>query len=793
MLGVLTDAVPSQAASSSAGPVPLRVGARPAIPRGSTELGRLAPQTALRAVLTLRLRNRAKLTALLSGLSDRSSPYFRHYLTPRQFAAQFGATPAQIAAVDAALRAQGLSPGQAARDGLSIPVRASASALEHAFSVTLATYKLPGGRIAYANTAAPRIPAAAAPYVQGVLGLDNVNRAHSLAARPTAPLVLHQAVGSGPSVQPAASGPSACADARSAATSFGSFTAGALANYYHMSPMYSLGDLGQGARVAIAELEPNDPADIAAYKTCYGLSTTVNYIQVDGGAGTGSGSGEAALDIEDVAGLAPDATIDVYQAPNGGETNVFDMYSAMVNTPADKVISTSWGLCELDSNVSFLQSEQNLFEQAASQGQTVFAAAGDSGSTDCFGDNTSNAGSLAVDDPASQPDVVGVGGTSIGSGGQSVWNSNGAGGGGISAVWCMPSYQYQTAIPGLINSDSQTNSSCSGVNAGSNIRQVPDVSADADPNTGYTIFYNGGWTAIGGTSAAAPLWAAAAALTDASPFCKDYGSGTPGMFPPALYAFVGALQSYVYGSPNELLSDVTSGNNDYTFSGYTGGLYPATTGYDMATGLGTPLLGGLTAAGKASNFFPGLTAVMCAGFATKLLTTSITGISPSQGPTAGKNTVTITGTGFLPIPGADLMRFGSTVVTPSCTSTTKCTVKAPKMKAGSVAVQINVEEFAVSPVTAKTHYRFVAPPSVSSLSPASGPRRGGNRVTIRGHNFIGVTAVHFGSKRATIVRRVSSTEIIVKVPAGSGTVAVTVTAVGGKSVVVRASHYRYRA
>src|SRR5215469_1454854 len=132
--GVLTDAVPSQAASSSAGPVPLRVGARPAIPRGSTELGRLAPQTALRAVVTLRLRNRAKLTALLSGLSDRSSPYFRHYLTPRQFAAQFGATPAQIAAVDAALRAQGLSPGQAARDGLSIPVRASASALEHAFS-----------------------------------------------------------------------------------------------------------------------------------------------------------------------------------------------------------------------------------------------------------------------------------------------------------------------------------------------------------------------------------------------------------------------------------------------------------------------------------------------------------------------------------------------------------------------------------------------------------------------------------------------------------------------------------
>ena len=79
---------------------------------------------------------------------------------------------------------------------------------------------------------------------------------------------------------------------------------------------YEEGDYGQGIRIGVAELEPNLTSDIAAYKSCYGLSTKVNYIKVDGGAGSGAGSGEAALDIEMLAGLAPKATIDVYQAPN---------------------------------------------------------------------------------------------------------------------------------------------------------------------------------------------------------------------------------------------------------------------------------------------------------------------------------------------------------------------------------------------------------------------------------------------------------------------------------------------
>lgn len=146
----------------------------------------------------------------------------------------------------------------------------------------------------------------------------------------------------------------------------------------------------------------------------------------------------------------------------------------------------------------------------------------------------------------------------------------------------MPAYQDQKAIPGLISSYTQTDAADCGSKV-PYVRQVPDVAADADPDTNsYLIRYQGSWQGIGGTSGAAPLWAGAAALTDASPFCRYYDSGNPGVLPEGLYAFIAAEPSYEYSPPPEVVKDVTKGGNDYTSSGYTGGLYPATRGYDMA-------------------------------------------------------------------------------------------------------------------------------------------------------------------------------------------------------------------
>jgi subtilase family serine protease len=770
----------------------LRADAPPVVPRGAVGLGAMSAQSELHLDVTLRERDPAALASFIAAVSDRRSPLFHQFLGRGQFAARFGPTPAQLAAVQAALRSAGLTPGQVSPDGLSIAVTAPAAAVERAFGTTLVRYRLPGGRVAFTNSSPPRLSAAAAPYVQGVLGLNDLYLPHNQLARAVRPVASG---GQLPSRMRLAgtTGPQPCAAASSAAQAVGSYTANQLASYYAMTPFYQLGDLGQGVHVALAEFEPDSAADISAYAACYGVHTSVGYTLVNGGAGSGSGSGEAALDIEDVMGLAPDVAINVYQAPNGGSTDTYDLYSAIINADSDQVVSTSWGLCELDSDPSLISSEDSLFAQAVSQGQTVFAAAGDDGSTDCYGDGSSNGANLSVNDPASQPYVIGVGGTSIGQTSENVWNdssvTSGAGGGGISAAWCMPSYQDQSAIPGLINSYSQTASACG--TSVPYVRQVPDVSADADPYTGYVIHLSGTWQAgWGGTSAAAPLWATVAALTDASPFCSSYGSGAAGVLPEGLYDVAATDHSYIYSS-GEVLYDVTTGENDYTPSGYTGGRYPATSGYDLASGLGTPLLGGFDAAGHPSMFYPGLAALMCRVYGTKLDTTSVTRISPAEGPSAKSTTVTITGTGFLPIAGADMAYIGTRSIPATCTSTTRCTVKLPAMRPGTVSVQISAEDFTLSSADTASHFRYIAAPTIKSLSPTSGKPKGGNTITIRGTNFIGVTAVRFGSKRATKIRTVSATEILATVPAGAGTVTVTVTAVGGTSAGSRTTRYRY--
>jgi IPT/TIG domain len=289
---------------------------------------------------------------------------------------------------------------------------------------------------------------------------------------------------------------------------------------------------------------------------------------------------------------------------------------------------------------------------------------------------------------------------------------------------------------------------------------VPDVAADADPQTGYTIYLSGSWQGgWGGTSAAAPLWAAVAALIDASPFCSAYGTGPVGAYSSALYEMVAAHQAYIY-TGGQGLHDVTSGDNHYTPPVHTAGLYPATTGYDMTTGLGTPLVAGFS--GTAVSWFnPGLAALMCGTFRTKLKTTTVTKVSPAGGPSSRATTVTITGTGFLPIAGADMAFVGSRHIAASCTSTTRCTVRLPATKPSTVSIRISAETFAVSAITKASHFQFVAAPAVKSLSPTRGTHRGGTRITIRGTNFIGVTAVHFGTKRGTKIRVVSSKEIIV--------------------------------
>jgi hypothetical protein len=564
--GIALSPLPPAGASLPA----LRIGAVPAVARGDTRLGPLAGSTRLQVDVELLPRNPAGLTGFATAVSTPGNGLYRHYLGHGELASRFGPTAAAVAGVERWLAAEGLHVGRISSNHLTICVSADASVLAAAFSTTFVLYRAPGGGSGFVDTRAPLLPGSIARFVGAVIGLDTLS----------VPQRVGFATGShsgraGPGPVVVTGGPQPCAAALSAAGADGAFTADQLAAAYGFSGLYGEGDEGAGVTVGLFELEPYLASDVAAYQSCYGTGASVTNTEVDGGSGTGPGDGEAALDIEDVLGLAPRAAIDVYEGPDS-DAGLVDVYSSIVSQDSAQVVSTSWGVCEPDSDSSVVSSEESLFEEAAAQGQSVLAAAGDLGSEGCLGSDA-----LAVDDPASQSYVTAVGGTEVDALGmpptEQAWNAggNGAGGGGISALHAMPS--YQSGAPAWLDvvGTRSAGAPC-GAASGSYCREVPDVSADADPDSGYLVYYDGAWDEMGGTSAAAPLWAALLALVDASSPCAGK---TIGFANPALYAAAAASYEADF-------DDVTFGDNDRT--GTNDGLYPAIFGYDMATGLGTP-------------------------------------------------------------------------------------------------------------------------------------------------------------------------------------------------------------
>jgi subtilase family serine protease len=578
--------------ASSAGAAPpggsggsTRLGTAPAVPPSAHVASAVASGTPMHLTVTLQPRDPTALEAFATAVSTPGSPEYRDYLTPAEFAQRFGATPDTVQAVETSLEAHGLRPGQPSADGLSIPVTATTGAVSQAFSVSFAHVSLQNGSSAIVNQQAPALDTSVAPDIQAVLGLDTLSQAKPLFVRP------HAAGEPAPArAHVATSGPQPCAAASAVGAGEGGFTADQIASAYGLPGLYTSGgpgggpDEGAGQTVAVLELEPYDSADISAYEQCYGTNVRIANIPVDGGAGSGAGSGEAALDIENVIGLAPKANIAVYEGPNSG-SGPYDTFSAIISQHLAQVVTASWGQCEPLNGFSQAAAENTLFQEAAAEGISIFSASGDDGAQDCYPQSPTP----QVDDPASQPFVTGVGGTHFASLGprpaESVWNdgsSVGASGGGVSSFWRMPSYQAGAASSLRVIGPSSSGSAC-GASSGY-CRQVPDVSADADPATGYVIYWNGsggasgpaGWQVVGGTSGAAPAWAALIALANASSTCN----GTPiGFANPALY---NAADSNYAGDFN----DVTSGNNDML--GTNGGRFAAGGGYDMATGLGSP-------------------------------------------------------------------------------------------------------------------------------------------------------------------------------------------------------------
>lgn len=706
-VALLAGASAAEAASSPVGPSP-----RP-VP-GSVRVGALPPTAVLSLDVFLRPRDPATLERFATAVSTPGSPDFGHYLGPGEFGPRFGATPQTIAAVTKALRSAGLSPGPVSANDLSIPVRADAGTVARGLHTGFEVYRLHGGRDAYANTSGPQLPSTVAGSVAAIVGLNDVaqRRPRLLPATSPSPLT------SPPAACPAATGvmPSHPGDAY--------LRIDQLATAYNATPLYSAGPagyFGQGTTVAIYELEANIPSDIAPYETCFGIGAPVSYTRIDGGPAplnVNKGDGlETELDIENVIGTAPQTRVNVYQGPNTN-TGAIDVYQAMINDDRAQVISTSWGLCETQAatpDTSGLTGESTLFQQAATQGQTVFAAAGDSGSEDCTDPVTGNTvATKAVDDPASQPFVAGAGGTRLTVNGsnqrtaETVWNdgpsssmsARGAGGGGSSNEWAMPSWQYTTLNDrGWLPASADGTTTCPmPLNTATNTycREVPDVTADADPVSGYVVFYHGQWTHVGGTSGAAPLWAGLTALADS---CAQVQSRQPiGLLGPKVYGLADSTTSYP-----QVFTDITSGNNDYVDpTTHTLG-YVAGTGFDRASGLGAPIAGGGT----------GVDDRLCSGATTDLAPTT-RAVSPLSGGTAGGETVTITGANFTP--GATVSFGGNAATGVQVLSFNELTATAPAGSAGSVPVTVTTAHGTSGPVT----YNYVPPPPPTPSTTSTG-------------------------------------------------------------------------
>lgn len=407
----------------------------------------------------------------------------------------------------------------------AIRLRGTVATLQDVLGVQLGyfgTSSRPGGVRFGSCHGLPRLPDDVAPRVLAVLGLDERPVAQPRMRRPLA--------------TPAAS-----------------FTPPQLGALYAFPGTSD----GGGQTIAIIELGGGYvQADLDAYFGALGLATpSVAAVSVDGG-GNAPGSdadGEVMLDIEVAGALASGARIVVYFAPNTdqGFYNAVSQ-AAHDTTHAPSVISISWGGPEDTWSTQAMAAMNSALEDAATLGVTVTVACGDNGSSD--GEND---GRPHVDFPSSSPYALACGGTRLQASGthiesEVVWNemagNEGATGGGVSAVYALPGFQQKAGVPAAPD--------------GSGKRGVPDVSAVADPLTGYRVRVDGKDEVIGGTSAVAPLWAALVARLN----------GTLGRT-------LGYPHGALYALDERVFRDIVAGDN---------GDFAAGPGWDACTGLGSP-------------------------------------------------------------------------------------------------------------------------------------------------------------------------------------------------------------
>jgi subtilase family serine protease len=552
----------------------------PAVTKRLASIGRLESSRRLDLAIGLPLRNREGLTNLLEELYQPSNPNFRHYLTADQFASSFGPSEEDYRAVSNFAVSHGLIVKGTHPNRTLLDVSGSVSDIERAFHIKLLVYQHPvEARTFFAPDVEPSLDMGAR--VLAISGLDDYVRPRPQNQRPGESAV--------PQGHPLGGGGSTGGGSGTGSGTMGSYLGPDFRAAY--APGVTLDGAGQS--VGLFELAGFYLADISNYVSEADLpNVPVQTILIDGFDGNDTNMDytfEVTGDIEMTIAMAPglssvlvyEGPTPIYEAPI--ETNyvqystttaqINDVFNRMATDNLAKQLSCSY---QMDINLSTVQ----IFQQFAAQGQSFFSGSGDLG-----------AFPGAVDEPADDPYVTVVGGTTLTTTGpqgswasETVWltpassdplfginTPEEASGGGVSLTYEIPAWQQGISM--TANQGSTT------------MRNLPDVALVAnnidvvwayDPQYYIYATFLGNDYVSAGTSLATPLWAGFMALVNQQAAAN--GQSTIGFANPALYAIAKSVQY------NSCFHDITTGND---FTPNSPSRYAATTGYDLCTGWGS--------------------------------------------------------------------------------------------------------------------------------------------------------------------------------------------------------------
>jgi len=541
--------------------------------RAENDQGRVDPSLPLSYVTVLLKPSdsqQADLDRFLASQQDPSSPDYHHWLTPEQYADRFGVSQDDLDKIAAWLRDQNLTVVATARARNWVAFSGTAAQVETAFATEIHHY-LAGGKLHFANSTEPSIPAAFADVVNAIHGLTDFR------LRPPKHLVRQ--------LQPEYNG------------SRGShyLAPDDVAVIYNIQPLYNAGVDGSGQQIVVVGQTQIKLSDIEQFHSSFNLpGGDPTLVEVPNTANPGISTDdlpEADLDLELASAVARKASI-TFVYSDDVETSA--QYAIDQNIAP--VLSMSYGQCEAQTPASDARTMQSLALQANAQGITWIAASGDSGAADCFDPTTRAVTGLSVDMPGSIPEVTSVGGTEFVDGGGSYWaNSNNANqasalsyipetawndsvadgspsasGGGVSIYFAKPSWQTGFGVP----------------NDGA--RDVPDLAlAGSADHDGFLVYTGGSQQVYGGTSVGAPTFAGITALLNQYQVAHGFQSSAgQGNVNPRLYSLAQATPSAFH--------DITTGDNMVNpcppkarncTSGNIG--YSAGPGYDLVTGLGS--------------------------------------------------------------------------------------------------------------------------------------------------------------------------------------------------------------